>query len=155
MINSCRAKMNQDVLTSPSGSAQKTTKRISATKWSTPFCTTSMLMTCSVSCYRGGGGISLSRISSAIMGASHSQNGLATVVMSVKEVKDLDLDRDQLPVERVLGVQWCVQSETFKFKITFQDRPPTRRGILSTVSSFLILKESCDMGVWFSVSHSA
>ncbi|KAK0146726.1 hypothetical protein N1851_013933 [Merluccius polli] len=51
----------------------------------------------------------------------------------VKEVKDLD--HDQLPVERVLGVQWCVQSDTFKFKITFQDKPPTRRGILSTVSS--------------------
>lgn len=25
-----------------------------------------------------------------------------------KGIKDLDLDYDQLPVERVLGVQWCI-----------------------------------------------
>ncbi len=30
-----------------------------------------------------------------------------------KEVKDLDLDQDILPVERALGVRWCVQSDTF------------------------------------------
>ena len=53
-----------------------------------------------------------------------------------KEVKDLDLDHGILPVERALGVRWCVQSDTFKYSITVQDRPLTRRGILSTVSSF-------------------
>ncbi|XP_039548042.1 uncharacterized protein LOC120493481 [Pimephales promelas] len=52
-----------------------------------------------------------------------------------KEVKDLDLNNDTLPVERALGVQWCVQSDTFKFKVLIKDRPLTRRGILSTVSS--------------------
>lgn len=52
-----------------------------------------------------------------------------------KDMKDLDLDHDILPVERVLGVQWCVQSDTFKFKIVVQERPPMRRGILSIVSS--------------------
>ncbi len=52
-----------------------------------------------------------------------------------KEMMNLDLVRDNLPVERVLGVQWCVQSDVFKFKITIKDRPLTRRGILSTVSS--------------------
>ena len=51
------------------------------------------------------------------------------------EVKDLDLDNGTLPVERALGVQWCVQSDSFKFKIMLRDRPLTRRGILSTVSS--------------------
>lgn len=40
-----------------------------------------------------------------------------------KEVKDLDLDHDSLPVERALGVRWCVQSDTFKFSITIQERP--------------------------------
>lgn len=52
-----------------------------------------------------------------------------------KDVKDLDLHQDLLPVERVLGVHWCIQSDTFKFNIMIQDRPLTRRGILSTVSS--------------------
>ncbi|XP_034530056.1 uncharacterized protein LOC117805434 [Notolabrus celidotus] len=51
------------------------------------------------------------------------------------EVKDLDLDSDILPMERALGVQWCVQEDVFKFKITLRDRPLTRRGILSVISS--------------------
>ncbi|XP_071784537.1 uncharacterized protein [Asterias amurensis] len=50
-------------------------------------------------------------------------------------VKDLDLHVDPLPLERVLGVTWCVESDTFQFRIELRDRPVTRRGILSTVSS--------------------
>lgn len=46
-----------------------------------------------------------------------------------KEMKDLSMDRDNLPVERVLGVQWCVQSDVFKFKIILKDRPLIKRGI--------------------------
>lgn len=42
---------------------------------------------------------------------------------------------DLLPVGRVLGMQWCIQSDALKFKITIQDRPLTCRGILSMVSS--------------------
>lgn len=53
----------------------------------------------------------------------------------VKEVKDLDLDQDSLPIDRALGVQWCVESNQFKFRIVIHDRPPTRRNILSMVSS--------------------
>lgn len=52
-----------------------------------------------------------------------------------KEIKDLDLDQDVLPVERALGVQWCIESDSLQFKIVLQDRPLTRRGILSMVSS--------------------
>ncbi|XP_071497310.1 uncharacterized protein [Diadema antillarum] len=52
-----------------------------------------------------------------------------------KGLADLDLDFDTLPVERALGVTWCVESDTLQFKIELQDRPPTRRGILSTVCS--------------------
>lgn len=52
-----------------------------------------------------------------------------------KELKDLDLDQDLLPIERALGIQWCVESDQFKFRIAIQDKPPTRRNILSLVSS--------------------
>ncbi|XP_078381431.1 uncharacterized protein LOC144664194 [Oculina patagonica] len=52
-----------------------------------------------------------------------------------KEVKSIALDCDNLPVERALGVQWCVQSDTFGFRIIVNSKPLTRRGILSTVSS--------------------
>lgn len=51
------------------------------------------------------------------------------------EVKDLDLDQDTLPIERALGVQWCIQSDSFRFKIVMPDKAPTRRNLLSTVSS--------------------
>ena len=62
-----------------------------------------------------------------------------TVVESVPEseramsVKDLDFDR--IPIERALGVHWCVSSDTFRFKVNIKDRPATRRRILSVVSS--------------------
>ena len=52
-----------------------------------------------------------------------------------KDVKTLDLNYDELPIERALGVQWCVESDTFRFRITIKDKPLTRRGILSIVSS--------------------
>ena len=45
------------------------------------------------------------------------------------------MDREKLPIERALGVLWDVQSDTFKFKINMKEKPPTRRGLLSMVSS--------------------
>ena len=52
-----------------------------------------------------------------------------------KGIKDLDLLQDKLPVERALGIQWCVESDTFQFRLVLNDRPLTRRGILSTINS--------------------
>src|SRR4029434_2266189 len=68
---------------------------------------------------------------------SNSRAVLATVPQEdrAKEVKELDLSKDQLPMERALGLQWCVQSDSFKFNITISERALTRRGILSMVSS--------------------
>lgn len=51
------------------------------------------------------------------------------------EVTDLDLEFDQLPLERTLGICWCVETDTFRFNITLKHKPETRRGILSTVCS--------------------
>ncbi|XP_076848178.1 uncharacterized protein LOC143493558 [Brachyhypopomus gauderio] len=51
------------------------------------------------------------------------------------EVKDLDLSKDTMPTERALGVQWCTESDTFRFKVNVPERPTTRRGILSIVNS--------------------
>ena len=48
-------------------------------------------------------------------------------------VKNLDFD---LPIiERALGVRWDVASDTVSFSITIKDRPATRRGLLSVISS--------------------
>ena len=48
-------------------------------------------------------------------------------------VKKLALDLDSLPLERALGVQWCIESDCFQFNIVLQEKPCTRRGILSTI----------------------
>ena len=50
-------------------------------------------------------------------------------------LQDLDLKFDQLPIERTLGVMWCIETDCFRFRIVIQDRPLTRRGVLSTVCS--------------------
>ncbi|XP_046339933.2 uncharacterized protein LOC124121032 [Haliotis rufescens] len=52
-----------------------------------------------------------------------------------KDVKDLNLDCEDLPSERALGVYWFVQSDTLGFKIKSKMKPDTKRGILSVVSS--------------------
>ena len=52
-----------------------------------------------------------------------------------KDLQNLDITKDILPVERALGVQWCVESDTLQFRVELKDQPLTRRGILSTVSS--------------------
>ena len=63
------------------------------------------------------------------------------VVSSVPEedratdAKDHRLISNDTAVERALGVHWCIESDTLQFRIIMQDKPPTRRGSLSTVSS--------------------
>lgn len=52
-----------------------------------------------------------------------------------KDIQSLDITRDTLPIERALGVQWCIASDTLQFRVELKDQPLTRRGILSTVSS--------------------
>ncbi|XP_071963458.1 uncharacterized protein [Antedon mediterranea] len=48
--------------------------------------------------------------------------------------KEISL-HDQLHIERALGVVWCVETDTFEFRMEFKDNPVTRRGILSTLSA--------------------
>ncbi|KAK7906758.1 hypothetical protein WMY93_015370 [Mugilogobius chulae] len=62
-----------------------------------------------------------------------SPNVLASIPQNIRAVglENMDLDRDQLPVERALGMQWCVQGDTFSFRTAVKERPHTRRGILS------------------------
>ena len=52
-----------------------------------------------------------------------------------QEIKKLDLQKDELSVERALGVQWIVEADKFGFDVGIKTRPPTRRGILSVVGS--------------------
>ena len=52
-----------------------------------------------------------------------------------KDLKDINLNLDKLPIERTLGILWCIESDKFQFRIILKDRPLTRRGIPSTVCS--------------------
>jgi hypothetical protein len=61
-----------------------------------------------------------------------------TVMMSIPEeerskgIKDLSLP---LPVERALGVQWLTGSDELEIKVNPKEKPLTRRGLLSIMSS--------------------
>ncbi len=52
-----------------------------------------------------------------------------------KQVRRLELRNNSISLERVLGVDWLVESDTFGFRIVLKDKSLTRRGILATVSS--------------------
>ncbi|XP_062605642.1 uncharacterized protein LOC134267449 [Saccostrea cucullata] len=68
---------------------------------------------------------------------SNNRDVMMTIPISerAKEVKGLDLDYNALPMERAVGVQWCVESDVFRFNIEVNKKPLTRRGILSMISS--------------------
>ena len=69
--------------------------------------------------------------------ASNCKDVLAVLPANdrAKDLKDLDLRRDTKPVQRSLGTYWCIESDTFGFRIELRDKPTTRRGILPTISS--------------------
>ena len=52
-----------------------------------------------------------------------------------KDIRSLDLDKDQLPTDRALGLQWSMEDDAFRFDILIPEKPHIRRGILSMVSS--------------------
>ena len=66
---------------------------------------------------------------------SNSREVINSLPESERAASAKDLDLEKLPVERALGVQWNVTSDQFGFKIAIKERPATRRGILSVVSS--------------------
>ena len=49
-------------------------------------------------------------------------------------VKNRDLD-GKLPEERVLGICWDIERDTFRFQSDLKEKPMTQRGMLSIVSS--------------------
>lgn len=52
-----------------------------------------------------------------------------------KHLYELDLDRDKLSVKRALGLQWWIETDTFKLKLKVKEQPYTKRGLLSLISS--------------------
>ena len=54
---------------------------------------------------------------------------------ALKEIADVNLEKSELPLERALGVQWNVASDTFGFNLSLKQQPYIRRGILSVANS--------------------
>lgn len=52
-----------------------------------------------------------------------------------KDIKDLDLQQDTMPVQRSLGTYWCIKSDTFGFRIKLKTKPTIHSEILSIISS--------------------
>ena len=52
-----------------------------------------------------------------------------------KDLEDLDLWHDVLPIQRSLGTYWCIETGILGLRIQLRDKPCTRCGILSTISS--------------------
>lgn len=52
-----------------------------------------------------------------------------------KNLKELNLDQDNLPMDRAFGLLWCVESDSFKLKLEVKQLSLTRSGMLSIVSS--------------------
>ncbi|VDI69233.1 Hypothetical predicted protein [Mytilus galloprovincialis] len=50
-------------------------------------------------------------------------------------LKDLDLECDSKPLQRSLGRSWDVNTDNFLFQLSSENKPITRRGILSTINS--------------------
>ena len=64
---------------------------------------------------------------------SNERHVLAEIPVEKRAVLSLDLDLDELPVNRALGVRWNIESDTPGFKVADLDKP--NRGVLSTISS--------------------
>ena len=68
---------------------------------------------------------------------SNSQQVMASIPKEECAVgaNNLDMDLGETHIERALGVQWCVTSDHFQFRVIVKEQPLSRRGILSTVAS--------------------
>ena len=66
---------------------------------------------------------------------SNSRDVLSVIPEEERARPNHGLDLDDVPVERTLGVQWDVEKDIFLFTVRKPNQPPTKRGILSAVSS--------------------
>ena len=66
---------------------------------------------------------------------SNCREVLASIPVEERANPSMNLDLDQLPIEHALGLHWNAETDIFQFKVVPANKPPTKRGILSVVSS--------------------
>ncbi|XP_014670064.1 PREDICTED: uncharacterized protein LOC106811056 [Priapulus caudatus] len=67
--------------------------------------------------------------------ASNSRDVLASIPADERAVSLRELVAKDLPSERALGCWWDMEQDVFRYKTNVKQKPLTRRGILSVVSS--------------------
>ena len=53
-----------------------------------------------------------------------------------KDLMLTNLSKDSLPTQRTLGISWDLLSDAFTFNFSSDEKPYTRRGVLSCLNSF-------------------
>ncbi|XP_068240008.1 uncharacterized protein [Palaemon carinicauda] len=103
---------------------------------------------------------------------SSSKQILAAIPREERDdsVAVLDLNKDELPTERALGIHWNMSIDVFTFRIVLKDKPFNRRGVLSVVASIydplgylspvtliakILLQEMCRRKLWWDEEMSA
>ena len=68
---------------------------------------------------------------------SNSREVMATIPESEQpqKIQNLDLRCEEFPVDRALGLIWDIEADTLSLSAVVRDKPLTRRGMLSIVSS--------------------
>ncbi|KAK3107001.1 hypothetical protein FSP39_004706 [Pinctada imbricata] len=52
-----------------------------------------------------------------------------------KDLKNLDMNFDEVPLQKSLGLSWDIQKDVFKFDVLLQSNPFSKRGMLATLNS--------------------
>ena len=66
---------------------------------------------------------------------SNRREVLQAIPEKERAAPKLDLDLDQLPINRTLGLCWDAETDEFYFTSVSTEKPATKRGILSVLSS--------------------
>jgi len=66
---------------------------------------------------------------------SSNKEVLSSIPKDRRANPNLNLDLDELPIERALGVRWWAETDEIGFDVKDLCRPETKRGILSTICS--------------------
>ena len=67
--------------------------------------------------------------------SSSSREVLSQIPNQEMASPSVNLDLDELPVERSLGLLWNTETDSFRFAVSSRQSAPTKRGVLSQVSS--------------------
>ena len=67
--------------------------------------------------------------------ASNSDVVLKSVCADESQKIKILGDGFDIPMERPLGVQWNIELDQFNFRVVLKDKPLTRKGVMSTISS--------------------